>query len=71
MAAETYTIKKQVDTITNTKDTSQAAWPRWTPSFSAWVQQTIHEYNEWSDAIWGPGTTNVVEYTYDDLVKKY
>ena len=67
----TYTLNKQVDTIVNTKDTSQAEGPRWTPEFTQWSQTLVADYNEWAWAIWGPATPNVIEYTYDDLVEKY
>lgn len=71
MAAQTYNIDLKVDAITNTKDTSQTEWPRWNPSYSAWSASTIHAYSEWEGTIWGPATTNVIEYTYDDLITKY
>lgn len=67
----TYTVKQQVDTIINTKDTSQTEGPRWTPAYTPWVESTIHDYNEWADAIGGPEKVTKVEYTYDDLVTKY
>lgn len=67
----TYTLNKEVDTITNTKDTSQAEWPRWTPEFSQWEVTKVIDYNEWTWATWGPATPNMIEYTVDDLVTKY
>ena len=69
--AATYTLNKEVDTIVNTKNTDQAEWPRRYPAFSKWEVTKVIDYNEWTGAIWGPATPNMIEYTYDDLVEKY
>lgn len=66
----TYTLNKEVDTITNTKSTP-TAWPKWTPEFAKWDVTKVIDYNEWAWAIWGPATPNMIEYIYDDLVEKY
>lgn len=65
-----YVVKKDEITYTNTKDTTQAAWPRWTAE-SAIDESTVITYKEWAGAVGWPSGTNHFEVIKDDLVTKY
>lgn len=71
MAAECYVVKKSETTITNTKDTCQAAWPRWTPSAPSTCETTVITYEEWEGTVGWPLTENVFEVITDDLIINY